>query len=101
MIDPRHPEIAQAQYNELKTQIPSLYALLMVNAVAVAYTHFDIAPTYLTVGILAPILLITTFRMVAWIRARKVDPTPQEAISKMRQTVILAVWCPSSTLPGR
>ncbi|NKX67775.1 EAL domain-containing protein [Labrenzia sp. 5N] len=89
MIDPRHPEIAQAQYNELKTQIPSLYALLMVNAVAVAYTHFDIAPTYLTVGILAPILLITTFRMVAWIRARKVDPTPQEAISKMRQTVIL------------
>ncbi len=89
MIDPRHPEIAQAQYNELKTQIPSLYALLMVNAVAVAFTHFDVAPTYLTVGILAPILLITTFRMVAWIRARKVDPTPQEAISKMRQTVIL------------
>jgi diguanylate cyclase (GGDEF)-like protein len=89
MIDPRHPEIAQAQYNELKTQIPSLYALLMVNAIAVAYTHFDVAPAYLTVGILAVILLVTVVRMVAWLRARKTELAPQEAIRKIRQTVIL------------
>ncbi|MEO9776556.1 EAL domain-containing protein [Roseibium sp.] len=89
MIDPRHPEIAQAQYNELKTQIPSLYALLMVNAIAVSYTHYDVAPTYLTVGILGPILVLTTFRLVAWIRAGAKTPGPDEAIRKMRQTVIL------------
>jgi diguanylate cyclase (GGDEF)-like protein len=89
MIDPSHPEIAQAQYNELKTQIPSLYALLMVNAVAVAYTHYDVAPTYLTVGILALILLITTLRLATWLRARNIELAPQEAIRKIRQTVIL------------
>lgn len=88
-IDPRHPEIAQAQYNELKTQIPSLYALLMVNAIAVSYTHYDVAPVYLTVGVLVPMLILTSIRMVAWIRARHVTLGPDEAIRKMRQTVIL------------
>ncbi|TYC51955.1 EAL domain-containing protein [Rhodobacterales bacterium] len=89
MIDPRYPEIAQAQYNELKYQVPSLYALLMVNAVAVAYTHFDYAPISLTVGVLAPMLLVTGSRLVVWLRARKNSPGPAEAIAKMRQTVFL------------
>ncbi|GAA0784251.1 EAL domain-containing protein [Roseibium denhamense] len=90
MIDPRHPEIAQAQYNELKFQIPALYALLMVNAIAVSYTHYSAAPFYLTVGVLAPILLFTTYRMLTWISARNVVLGPEDAIRKMRKTVILA-----------
>lgn len=89
MIDPRHPDIAQAQYNELKSQIPSLYALLMVNAIAVSYTHYDVAPFYLTVGVLVPMLIFTSIRMVTWLRARRVVLGPDEAIKKMRQTVIL------------
>lgn len=89
MIDPRHPEIAQAQYNELKTQVPSLYALLMVNAVAVSYTHYDVAPVYLTVGVLVPMLVLTTVRMLAWLRAGRIELGPDEAIAKMRQTVLL------------
>jgi len=89
MIDPHRPEIAQAQYRELKSQIPSLYALLMVNAIAVSYTHYDSAPFYLTVGILAPILVITSLRLVAWLGTRSKDLGPEEAIRKMRQTVLI------------
>lgn len=89
MIDPRHPEIAQAQYNELKTQIPLLYALLMVNAIAVSYTHYDTAPFYMTVGILAPMLVFTIIRLAAWVNARNIVLGPEAAIKKMRQTVIL------------
>ena len=89
MVDPSRPDIAQAQYNELKYQIPSLYALLMVNAVAVAYTHYDVAPFYLTVGLLVPMLALTCVRMISWLRARNEFPTPEEAIRKMRKTVIL------------
>ncbi|MES0879625.1 putative bifunctional diguanylate cyclase/phosphodiesterase [Roseibium sp. SCP14] len=89
LIDPRHPELAQAQYNALKTQIPALYFLLMVNAVAVSYTHFDVAPVYLTVGVLVPMLAVTSLRLVAWLRAGKISLGPDEAISKMRQTIVL------------
>ena len=89
LIDPRQPEIAQAQYNELKRQIPALYALLMVNAIAVAYTHYDVAPTYLTVGILIPILVITSIRLIAWVRAGAVEFGPEDSIRKLRQTIVL------------
>jgi diguanylate cyclase (GGDEF)-like protein len=89
MIDPRHPEIAQAQYNELKTQIPLLYALLMVNAIAVSYTHYDAAPFYMTVGILAPMLVFTTIRFAVWVNSRNKVLGPEEAIKKMRKTVLL------------
>lgn len=89
LIDSSRPDIAQAQYNELKFQIPALYALLMVNAAAVAYTHYDVAPFYLTVGILVPMLLVTGFRMVSWLRAGEAILDPDSAIKKMRQTVIL------------
>ncbi|MEP3430411.1 MAG: EAL domain-containing protein [Roseibium sp.] len=89
MIDPSRTDIAQAQYNELKFQIPALYALLMVNAAAVSYTHYEVAPFYLTVGILVPMLFITSVRMVSWLRASEVVLSPEDAIKKMRQTVIL------------
>ncbi|KZM47748.1 EAL domain-containing protein [Labrenzia sp. OB1] len=88
MIDPRHPEIAQAQYRELKTQIPSLYALLMVNAIAVSYTHYDSTPFYLTVGILAPILVFTCIRLLVWASSRTKELGPEEAIRKMQRTVL-------------
>jgi diguanylate cyclase (GGDEF)-like protein len=89
VIDPNHPEIAQAQYNELKTQIPLLYALLMVNAIAVSYTHYDAAPFYMTVGVLVPMLVFTSVRFAVWIGSRNKVLGPQEAIRKMRQTVVL------------
>ncbi|MEP3049695.1 MAG: EAL domain-containing protein [Roseibium sp.] len=88
LIDPSRTDIAQAQYNELKYQIPALYALLMVNAAAVAYTHYDVAPFYLTVGILVPMLIVTSFRMVSWLRAGDIILAPEAAIRKMRQTVV-------------
>ncbi|WP_428687299.1 putative bifunctional diguanylate cyclase/phosphodiesterase [Roseibium sp.] len=88
-VDPRHPDIARAQYNELKTQIPSLYALLMVNAVAVSYTHYDVAPFYLTVGALAAILVISAVRLVAWIKVRHLDPAPAEAVRRLRRTIVI------------
>ncbi len=88
MINPEDSGIAQAQYDELKSQIPSLYALLMVNAIAVSYTHYDVAPAYLTVGILSAMLLVTGLRMVAWIRVRNKVLSPGEAIKKMRRIVV-------------
>ncbi len=90
MIADPDPDLALAQYQELKTQIPALYGLLMVNAVAVAYTHFDAAPAYLTIGILAAILAVTILRFGAWLAARNVVLTADEAIGKLRQTIALA-----------
>ncbi len=90
MVHPRSPELALAQYNELKTQIPALYGLLMVNAVAVSYTHFSLAPHYLTIGVLGLMLVATSVRLAVWIRARHTVLNAEQAVGKMRQTVVLA-----------
>ncbi len=88
-INPQHPDIARAQYDELKAQVPALYALLMVNAVAVSYTHYDVAPVFLTVGALAVILGISAIRLFAWIRARKDVVTAEESIHRLRRTILI------------
>ncbi|QDG78445.1 bifunctional diguanylate cyclase/phosphodiesterase [Labrenzia sp. PHM005] len=84
------PELALAQCKELNFQIPLLYVLLMLNAIAVSFTHRDVAPTFLTIGILVPILLLTIFRLLVWVRSRHDQLTPDQAINKLRRTVIMA-----------
>jgi diguanylate cyclase (GGDEF)-like protein len=60
------PGIVIAQYGELKRQIPLLYALLILNASAVTYTHYDYAPKWLTLGATSVLIFISAFRLSAW-----------------------------------
>lgn len=92
MIDASKPAIALAQYRELQRQIPLLYALLMVNAAAVAYSHFHFAPDYLTIGVLAPLIAISATRMVSWIRRRNENVAAEVAIRQLRRTLLLSVF---------
>ncbi len=89
-IDPDKPDIAIAQYKELQRQVPLLYALLIVNAVAVAYTHADSAPTYMTIGILVPLVLICVIRLFVWLKRRSRVIDAAEAIQQLRKTIVLA-----------
>lgn len=66
------PTLARAQLSALKLQVPLLYIILLINSVALAYTHAAIAPTSLVV---APLLLlgaICVARIWAWAH---LDPT--------------------------
>jgi diguanylate cyclase (GGDEF)-like protein len=88
-VDATQPDIALAQFAELRRQIPLLYALLIVNACAVAYTHYGLAPN----GLIAPILalvLICCVRLVTWLRRRAVTADARSAIAQLRQTIVLA-----------
>lgn len=89
LIRNRDPELALAQCKELNFQIPLLYVLLMLNAIAVSFTHRHVAPAYLTVGILTPILILTAIRLVVWVRSRNDQLTPDQAIRKLRKTLTL------------
>ncbi|MTI45483.1 diguanylate cyclase (GGDEF)-like protein [Roseibium hamelinense] len=90
-IDPAHPTIALAQYREMRRQIPLLYALLIVNACAVAYTHYSIAPHALVLGVLIPLVSISSFRMITWLRRKDVPTDPVIVIRELRRTLFLSV----------
>jgi diguanylate cyclase (GGDEF)-like protein len=88
-VDDAQPDIALAQYVELQRQVPLLYALLIVNACAVAYTHYGLAPNSLILPILV-LVLICGVRLVTWLRRRHLAVTAPEAIAALRQTVVLS-----------
>lgn len=84
------PEIILAQYRALQRQVPLMYALLMVNASAVSYTHYDSTPRSLTVSLLLPLIVVCTIRLIVWIRRRGAETTAEEAIKQLRKTIVLA-----------
>nr|WP_246476106.1 EAL domain-containing protein [Roseibium litorale] len=86
----QHPELILAQFKELKRQVPLLYALLMVNAIAVSYTHYGYAPNYLTIWLLGPLVTICGLRSFLWLRTSIENVTYTRALKQLRQTVFLS-----------
>lgn len=84
------PEVIQAKFRALQRQIPLLYALLMVNAAAVSYTHYDLAPKSLGIALLVPLILVCSIRMVVWVRRRSLELEPEVARRQLRKTIVLA-----------
>ncbi len=83
------PALANAQYGEVQGQIPLLYALLSVNAVAVAYTHHGAAPAWMTVWVPAALVAISTVRLFTWTRRSERSVAGAEAIRLLRRTILL------------
>jgi diguanylate cyclase (GGDEF)-like protein len=82
-------ELAVAQFRELRKQVPLLYALLSVNAVAVAYTHFRLAPDWMTIWIPLMLVGVSVIRMIAWLRQRASPISTNEALHQLRRTTIV------------
>ena len=54
-IQQERPELLIAQATAFSRQVPMLYVVVLVNAMALAFTHFDSAPKLLTIG--GPLIL--------------------------------------------
>lgn len=83
------PGIVQAQFRELQRQIPLLYALLSVNALAVAYTHYGTAPDWMAVWMPAVLVAVSATRLVRWLRSPVATVSEKEALRQLKRTTIL------------
>lgn len=83
------PDVAVAQLREVRRQIPLMYILLTMNAVAVAYTHFQYAPVLLTIAIPVALTALCAVRVVGWLFGTKnVAITAEYATSLLRGTAV-------------
>ncbi|WP_052507763.1 putative bifunctional diguanylate cyclase/phosphodiesterase [Sphingomonas hengshuiensis] len=58
-----------------------------MNALAVAYTHYPLAPALLTIAVPAALSTLCIARTVSWLRARTAgDATPEYAVMRLRRT---------------
>jgi diguanylate cyclase (GGDEF)-like protein len=84
------PEVILAQYRELTRQIPLLYALLIVNTAAVAFTHRHFAPPFLTYVMPAILCAVCLFRMTKWGFSRKKSLDADMARAQLRRSIVFA-----------
>ncbi len=79
-------ELARYQFQAFSKQLPVAYAILVVNAVALAATHYRSAPWLLVLGppcVLCPICLV---RLVFWVKNAKIQVSAEHAVRRLRMT---------------
>ena len=84
-----NPDLVVAKYHELKRQVPLLYALLSVNAVAVSFTHLHHAPHWMTIWIPGCLVSISVLRMIGWLLKRDPVISAPAALYQLRRTIVL------------
>jgi diguanylate cyclase (GGDEF)-like protein len=85
------PNVVIAQYTELKRQVPLLYALLLLNSAAVTYTHWYLAPKWLTMGFNSLLVAVCLYRAARWWRAKDAEAADVDrARRELRRTTLFA-----------
>ena len=80
------PRLAVAQAAALARQVPVLHAILSVDAIAVSYTHYDVAPPWLTIYPLALLLFLCSVRMLVWMRRPRHRVDAAESLRRLQGT---------------
>lgn len=80
-----------AQFKALSSQIPILYVLLVINALAVAITHIKSAPLWLSLYIPVGLSIVCVFRLCWWEISGRENVTPERALRLMKVTLAGAV----------
>lgn len=95
------PQVVFAQFNELLKKIPLLYFILMVSSIALAYTHYGIAPDYLTIYTVLILCIGCMSRVSIWYQFRFKTFSYKEAKKQITLTIMTAalmsvgfsLWC--------
>ena len=81
------PELARSQVQALSHQMPLLFAILIINSIALALTHARTAPLPLTTLFPALLTIACFIRTTQWLRARKLHMTGAQAIRRLQITM--------------
>ncbi|MFS8114844.1 EAL domain-containing protein [Rhizobium jaguaris] len=89
-LQKENPTFLVAQYKALSSQIPVLYILLIINALAVAITHIRTAPMWLALYVPVGLSILCIFRIVWWQIHGQDSISADRAYRVMHRTIILA-----------
>jgi diguanylate cyclase (GGDEF)-like protein len=82
-------ELAHYQFQAFSKQLPVLYAILMINAAALAATHYSTAPRLLTLGMPCALFTICAVRLAFWIRNANLQISTEDAARRLNATTRL------------
>lgn len=82
-------ELSLAQWHTLRRQVPLMYAMLLVNTVTLAGTHFSAAPPLLTLLVPAILSALCMLRILRWRKGRGSEVTLARARREIRAMTVL------------
>ena len=83
-------DVMISQVSAFSKQVPLLYIVGNANSLALAYTHYAVAPKLLTLIVPIPMFLICLLRIGVWYRTRLETFTAAQAFARLRTTVVIA-----------
>lgn len=83
-------DLLRSQVHAFRRQIPMMYFIVCVNTIALAWTHYGVAPPVLTLAAPAALVLVSLLRLAVWWRIRTEVITDEVAARTLRSTVIFA-----------
>jgi diguanylate cyclase (GGDEF)-like protein len=83
-------DLMRSQVRALSGRVPLLYFVTFVNTVAIAWTHYEMAPNAMTVGFPIVLLIFGLVRARTWLQTRGRPMDGAEAYVRLRTTAILA-----------
>ena len=84
------PELLQAQLKALSKLMPLLFFIMIVNTLAVGYTHYGVAPDIMTIGF--PLLVMIGYGVRGWtfLKAGHRPMSDADAAHLLRATSVIA-----------
>ena len=85
-----NPELIQAKLVAFTRQVPMMYVIVIVNVAVLALSFRNTAPAILALYLPSALSVICAFRIVVWWRSRHREFTLDEALDKLRSSIIFA-----------
>lgn len=85
-----NPRLLRAQFIALSRQLPLMYFMLVVNTLALAATHYGLAPLWLVVYCPLAMTVLCTYRATLWWRSRAQQPSAEQMFRSLQRTNRLA-----------
>jgi diguanylate cyclase (GGDEF)-like protein len=82
---------ASAQLRELMRQLPLIHLFLPLNVVAVGWSHYDDAPSWLTILVPSFLIGFSVVRLLHWQRVRKQKLTDAATMRILRRTPAISI----------
>ncbi len=84
-----NPELVRSQLRVFTSQVPVLYAMLLINVLSVCYTHLHTAPAPLIIAGAGVLICVSLVRISTWVRTRQRALSNAQAVRRLK--TILAI----------
>lgn len=90
-VTDENPELLKAQFEVFSSQVPLMYAIMLISAWALAITFIDSAPPLLAIYVPMFFTLVCCIRIIGWLRSRHIVPTTEAARKALTRTNLFAL----------